>query len=130
MLFRSCSLELRTPYLDHRLVEFAAGLPASLKVRGLNLKYILKKAVTPWLPHAIVHRQKRGFSVPIADWMRTGLRRLVDETLGAEKLKSDGLFNVAFVRQLLEEHWAGRADHRKSLWALFSFQLWYDRWAR
>src|SRR5947208_4860047 len=126
----ACSLELRTPYLDHRLVEFAAGLPASLKVRGLNLKYILKKAVTPWLPHAIVHRQKRGFCVPIADWMGAGLRGLVGRHLGAEKLKSDGLFNVAFVRQLLEEHWAGRADHRKSLWALLSFQLWYDRWAR
>jgi asparagine synthase (glutamine-hydrolysing) len=123
----ACSLELRTPYLDHRLVEFAAGLPASLKVRGLCLKYILKKAAEAWLPREIVYRQKRGFSVPIADWMRKELRPLVDETLGREKLKRDGLFDPGFVRNLLEEHWARRADNRKALWTLFCFQLWYDR---
>jgi asparagine synthase (glutamine-hydrolysing) len=54
----------------------------------------------------------------------------VDETLGEEKLRRQGMFNVAFVRRLLNEHWAGQADHRKTLWTLFSFQLWYDRWAK
>ncbi len=126
----ACSLELRTPYLDHRLVEFAAGLPAALKVRHFRLKYIFKEAVEKWLPHKIVHRQKRGFSVPVSRWMREELRPLVDETLEAKKLKRDGLFNVTFVRRLLEKHWAGGADHRRALWALFSFQLWYDRWGR
>jgi asparagine synthase (glutamine-hydrolysing) len=126
----ACSLELRTPYLDHRLVEFAARLPAALKVRHFRLKHIFKKAVEPWLPPQIVHRQKRGFSVPIAGWMRDELRPLVDETLGEEKLKRDGLFNPPFVRRLLKEHWSGRADHRKTLWTLLCFQLWHDRWAR
>jgi asparagine synthase (glutamine-hydrolysing) len=126
----ACSLELRTPYLDHRLVEFAAGLPGGLKVRRFQLKYLLKKAVEKWLPRRIVYRQKRGFSVPIARWMREELRPLLDETLGEEKLKRQGLFNVLFVRQLLREHWAGRADHRKTLWTLLCFQLWYDRWGR
>lgn len=126
----ACSLELRTPYLDHRLVEFAAGLPAALKVRRFQLKYLLKKAVEGWLPRQIVYRQKRGFSVPIASWMKRGLRPLLDETLAEEKLKRDGLFNAPFVRRLLEEHWAGRADHRKTLWTLLCFQLWYDRWGR
>ncbi len=126
----ACSLEMRTPFLDHRLIEFAEGLPGDLKVRRFQLKYILKKAVERWLPHEIVYRQKRGFSVPIASWMRNELRPLVDETLGEEKLRRQGMFNVAFVRQLLNEHWAGQADHRKTLWTLFSFQLWYDRWAK
>lgn len=126
----ACSLELRTPFLDHRLVEFAAGLPASLRVRRFQLKYLLKKAVEKWLPHEIVYRQKRGFSVPIASWMKEGLRGHLDETLAEEKLKRDGLFNATFVRRLLEEHWSGRADHRKTLWTLLSFQLWYDRWGR
>jgi asparagine synthase (glutamine-hydrolysing) len=126
----ACSLELRTPYLDQRLVEFASGLPAALKVRRFQLKYLFKKAVEKWVPHTIVHRQKQGFSVPIARWMRRGLRPLLDETLGADKLKRDDLFNVAFVRRLLEEHWAVRADHRKTLWTLLCFQLWYDRWIR
>ena len=83
----ACSLELRTPFLDHRLIEFAEGLPGNLKVRRFQLKYILKKAVERWLPHEIVYRQKRGFSVPIASWMRNELRPLVDETLGEEKLR-------------------------------------------
>ena len=126
----ACSLEMRTPYLDHRLAEFAAGLPIELKVRGWNLKYLLKKAAEKWLSREIVYRQKRGFSVPIADWMRNGLRPLVDETLGEDKLKRDGLFEASFVRRLLGEHWSGRADHRKALWTLLNFQLWYDRWAR
>jgi len=124
------SLELRTPYLDHRLVEFAAGLPGSLKVRGFRLKVLLKKAVEKWLPHKIVYRQKRGFSVPIARWMREGLRPLVDETLREDKLNRQGMFNAGFVRRLLEEHWSGRADHRKTLWTLLCFQLWYDRWCK
>ena len=126
----ACSLELRTPFLDHRLIEFAEGLPGSLKVHGFQLKYILKKAVERWLPKEIVYRQKRGFSVPIASWMRDELRPLVDETLGEEKLRRQGMFNVPFVRRLLNEHWSGKADHRKTLWTLFSFQLWFDRWGK
>ena len=126
----ACSLELRTPFLDHRLVEFAAGLPASLRVRRFQLKYLLKKAVEKWLPHEIVYRQKRGFSVPIASWMKEGLRPLLDETLAEDKLKRDGVFYAPFVRRLLDEHWSGRADHRKTLWTLLSFQLWYDRWGK
>jgi asparagine synthase (glutamine-hydrolysing) len=126
----ACSLELRTPFLDHRLVEFAAGLPASLRVRHFQLKYLFKKAVEKWLPHEIVYRQKRGFSVPIAGWMKGGLRPLLDETLSEDKLKRDGLFNPPFVRRLLSEHWNGRADHRKTLWTLLCFQLWYDRWGK
>ena len=125
----ACSLELRTPYLDHRLIEFAASLPTQLKVPTVQLKHLLKKAVSMWLPREIVYRQKRGFSVPVAEWMRGELRSWLDETLGEEKLKRNGLFSVSFVRRLLEEHWARQADHRRLLWPLFCFELWYDRWA-
>lgn len=124
----ACSLELRTPFLDHRLVEFAAGLPGDLKVRGFKSKYLFKRAAEKWLPQSIVYRQKRGFTVPIARWLRQELRGLLDETLEEEKLKRQGLFNVPFVRQRLQDHWAGRADHRKTLWALLCYQLWFDRW--
>jgi len=125
----ACSLELRTPYLDHRLIEFAAGLPAALKVRRFRLKYLFKKAAEKWLPSRIVDRQKRGFSVPIARWMRHELRPLLDQALSEASLKRHGFFNPAFVRQLLEEHWANRADHRRTLWTLLSFQLWSERWS-
>jgi asparagine synthase (glutamine-hydrolysing) len=70
----ACSLEMRTPLLDHRLIEFAAGLPGDLKVRGFTLKRLLKKAAVQWLPHKIVYRQKRGFSMPISRWMRKEFR--------------------------------------------------------
>jgi asparagine synthase (glutamine-hydrolysing) len=126
----ACSLELRTPFLDHRLVEFAASLPAALKVRGFELKSIFKKAVEAWLPHKIVFRQKRGFSVPIARWMREELRPLVSDSLNEEKLKRQGIFNATFVRRLLQEHWSGHRDHRKALWTLLSFQLWHDQWIK
>ncbi len=125
----ACSLEMRTPFLDHRLIQFAAGLPADLRVRGFQLKYILKKAVEPWLPRKIIYRQKRGFSVPIARWMREDLKALVDRVLDEEKLRRQGLFNAPFVRRLLEDHWSERADHRKALWALLCFELWHERWA-
>ncbi|HEY6290698.1 MAG TPA: asparagine synthase (glutamine-hydrolyzing) [Terriglobia bacterium] len=126
----ACSLELRTPFLDQRLVEFAAGLPASLKLRHFRLKDILKKAVEPWLPRGIVYRQKRGFSVPIAGWMRRELRPLLDEILNPEKLARQGWFRPAHVRQLLEEHRSGHADHRKPLWTLLCFELWHERWMK
>jgi asparagine synthase (glutamine-hydrolysing) len=126
----ACSLEMRTPFLDHRLIEFAEGLPGNLKVRRFQLKYILKKAVERWLPREIVYRQKRGFSVPVASWMRNELRPLVDETLSEEKLRRKGIFNAPFVRRLLDEHWSGKVDNRKTLWTLFCFQLWFDRWVK
>jgi asparagine synthase (glutamine-hydrolysing) len=126
----ACSLEMRTPFLDHRLIEFAAGIPVDLKLRGFEFKHLLKKAAERWLPHKIVYRQKRGFSVPISRWMRQELRPWLDEALGEERLRRQGIFNTPYVRRLLEEHWAQHADHRKILWALFCFQLWYDRWGR
>ena len=124
----ACSLELRTPFLDHRLIEFAAALPTDLRVRGFESKYLFKKAVAPWLPRKIVYRTKRGFSVPIARWLREDLRPLLDEVLDAKTLEQQGIFNPPFVRGLLEEHWSKRNDHRKALWALLCFQLWHRRW--
>ncbi|MGH9435911.1 MAG: asparagine synthase (glutamine-hydrolyzing), partial [Terriglobia bacterium] len=126
----ACSLELRTPFLDHRLIEFAAGLPASVKMRGFELKSLLKRAVEIWLPRRIVHRQKRGFSVPVAQWLRQELRPLVDEMLSESRLKAEGVFNPAHVRKMVEDHQTGERDHRKPLWALLCFELWREHWVR
>ncbi|MGH9357170.1 MAG: asparagine synthetase B family protein, partial [Terriglobia bacterium] len=126
----ACSLELRTPFLDHRLIEFAASLPVSLRVRGFQLKYLIKKAVEPWLPRQIVYRQKRGFSVPTASWLRAGLAPLLGDMLSESRLRKQGLFDPKFVRLLVEDHQQGRADNRKALWALLCFELWYAHWAK
>jgi asparagine synthase (glutamine-hydrolysing) len=125
----ACSLEVRAPFLDHRLIEFAAGIPAALKLRHFQLKYLLKKAVEVWLPREIVYRQKRGFSVPIAQWLRHELRPMLEKTLCESRLKREGFFNPLMVRRLIEEHCQGRADHRKTLWTLLMFELWHEHWA-
>lgn len=124
------SLELRAPFLDHRLVEFATGLPAGLKVRRMQLKSLLKRAVAPWLPKEIVGRQKRGFSVPIARWLRSELRPLMNDLLSESRLRNEGLFNPAYVRKMISEHLSGRRDHRKPLWALVCFEVWRNEWSR
>lgn len=123
------SLELRTPFLDHRLIEFAAGLPASMKVRGFELKRVLKKAVAPWLPRRIVYRQKRGFSVPIARLLRRELRPLAEEMLAERRLRLEGAYDAGLVRRMLDLHLSGRGDFRKPLWALLCFELWREHWS-
>ena len=126
----ACSLELRTPFLDQRLVEFTTGLPVAFKMRGLRTKYLFKKALEGRLPSRILHRQKRGFSVPVGQWMRAGLKPLVQKVLAREKLARDGIFDPDAVHGLLEDHWSRRTDHRRGLWALLMFQIWHDRWVR
>ena len=124
----ACSLELRTPYLDQRLVEFMTGLPCHLKLRGFKTKYLFKKVLRGRLPSNILDRQKRGFSVPTAEWIRSELRPLVEKMFSKDKLKREGILDPDTVHRLLEEHWSRRADHRRGLWALLMFQLWHDRW--
>jgi asparagine synthase (glutamine-hydrolysing) len=125
----ACSLELRTPFLDHRLIEFAARLPATMKVRHFQLKYLLRKAVEPWLPRDIVYRQKRGFSVPTASLLRNELKPMLNEMFSESRLEAQGLFNPTFAQRIMKEHQEGKADHRKILWTLLAFQLWYEQWA-
>lgn len=121
------SLEVRAPLLDTRVVEFAAALPGELKLHGNVTKYILKKAARPWLPADIIDRPKKGFGIPVADWLRGPLRDLAFTVLAPNRIRNDGYFNPDTVSRLLTEHDRGEADHRKALWTLISFQLWLER---
>src|SRR4030042_2889592 len=98
------SLEVRVPYLDHKLVEFFLSIPPSLKLRGITKKYLLKKAAERILPKEIIYRKKKGFSVPLTVWFRGSLKSYVDEILGDESLSNVKLFNIKYVRQILDEH--------------------------
>ncbi|WP_243368670.1 asparagine synthase (glutamine-hydrolyzing) [Fundidesulfovibrio soli] len=118
------SLEARAPFLDRGVAEFACRLPFDFKLRGLKRKYILKKALADVLPKEILTRNKRGFLIPVAKWLRGRLRPLVDELLGEAHLRAQGLFEPKAVRALVEEHASGRADRRKELWTLLVLQLW------
>ncbi len=123
------SLELRVPFLDHRVVEFAASLPPRLKLRRLTKKYILRHAMARLLPPEILRGEKRGFNVPIPIWLCRELRPVVEEALSPKKLRETGIFNPAPVAALVRDHWAKRADHSRNIWALLVFMLWYQEYA-
>ncbi len=120
------SLEVRAPFLDPRVAEFAASLPLEYKLKGAKGKYILKRAVADLLPKNILHRPKKGFGIPVAEWLKGRLNPLMRDLLAPERLKNQGLFDEKFVQKLIEEHESGRASHHKQLWTLLVFQLWYD----
>jgi asparagine synthase (glutamine-hydrolysing) len=120
----ACSLEARSPFLDHHLMEWAAGLPAALKVRSTTTKFLLKQAMQPWLPDDLITRRKQGFGVPIASWLRTGLRDMSWDVLTDSTARSRGLFRPEAVCGLLSEHERGN-DHSRQIWALIQFELWH-----
>ena len=120
------SLEVRAPFLDPRVAEFAASLPTSYKLHGHKTKYILKKAVDELLPPFVTRRGKKGFGVPVAEWLKFKLRPLARDLLSPERVKRAGVFNADFVSRLLDEHERGVANHRKLLWTLLMFELWHE----
>ena len=124
----ACSLEVRAPFLDVELVEFLGRIPSRLKLRRFDTKHLLKRALADVLPDGIATRPKKGFGIPVAEWIKGELREAVQDELSAERLRRQGLFRPAAVERLLAEHLSGRRDHRKPLWTLFVFQLWHRRW--
>ena len=120
------SLEARVPFMDTVVSNFAFSLPVRHKVRGLSKKRLLRQAVEPLLPHAVVHGRKRGFSIPAAAWLRGALLPFARETLSAGTLDRQGLLHAATATRLLKEHAAGHQDNSRQLWGLLSLTLWYE----
>jgi asparagine synthase (glutamine-hydrolysing) len=120
------SLEVRAPFLDPRIAEFAASLPLEYKLRRRSGKYILKKAIEPFLPREILQRPKKGFGIPIAKWLKGRLNPLMHDLLNTKRLKEQGLFEADFVQKLIREHETNVASHHKQLWTLLVFQLWLE----
>lgn len=119
------SLETRAPFLDHKLIEFVQAIPASLKLQKQDTKHILKCAVRGIIPDPIIYREKHGFSVPIAKWLRREMRELVHDTLTDRTTARRGLFNQFAIVDLLREHQSGRRDNSRQLWALLMLELWF-----
>jgi asparagine synthase (glutamine-hydrolysing) len=120
------SLEVRAPFLDPRVAEFAASLPGHYKLRRFKTKYILKKAVRDLLPSFVTRRGKKGFGVPVAEWLKFKLRPLARDLLSPERVRRAGVFNPDYVARLQDEHERGIANHRKLLWTLLMFELWHE----
>jgi len=123
----AASLELRVPFLDHRLVEFVTSLPEAFKRPMPTTKPLLRRAMRPLLPAAVLQTRKNAFRVPIAEWLRGELRGMVQErVLDVNAAGDHGLFDRVAVRGLWQEHQTQRQDHALGLWSLLCFEVWYD----
>jgi asparagine synthase (glutamine-hydrolysing) len=120
----ACSLEARSPLLDHELVEFVAMLPVDLKVSPFKSKILLRRAMRGILPEQILQRQKMGFAAPVGSWLRGPLRAMVEDLSLASKAADAGLVNTVGMRTLVEDHMSGRADRTFLLWNLLMLELW------
>ena len=121
----AASIESRVPFLDHKLVEFAAALPNRMKLRGFKTKWILREAVRDILPPEILTRPKMGFPVPFAAWMRGPWRDAARDVLLDSRSRQRGIIEPSAVAALLDDHAAGRANSWDAIWTLLNLELWY-----
>jgi asparagine synthase (glutamine-hydrolysing) len=119
------SLEARSPFLDHEFMELAASLPAQLKLKGQQSKYILKQAFAAMLPPAILKRGKMGFGVPIEKWFRRELKDYVRDILLSQRSLQRGYFRREFIAELIQQHTAGKMNHGYRLWNLLNLEIWH-----
>ena len=116
------ALEVRVPLLDHKLVEWISGLPPDMKLHGTEGKYVFKKSLESYLPDDILYRNKMGFAVPLASWFRGPLKQRVRDALLGPALAETGIFNTAFLAEMVEQHQSGRRDYSAPIWTLLMFE--------
>ena len=122
---RANSLEVRYPFLDHKLVEFAATIPGNLKLRGFGTKYILKKSLSKYIPREVLYRRKMGFGIPVGRWFRNEMKDYVRDHLLDQQSVNRGLFKKQTIERMLQEHMAEKRDYTPQIWALLNFELWH-----
>jgi asparagine synthase (glutamine-hydrolysing) len=120
------ALEVRVPFLDHKLVEFCATIPPEMKIKWSRKKYLLKKAVKGLLPREVIDHRKQGFASPMAQWLKNDLKPYLLETLSEKNLKKHGLLNYSTVKRIMDEHLSGREIHDTLIWSMVIFQTWFD----
>ena len=121
------SLEARSPFLDHHLMEFAASLPEKLKLRRMTTKYLLKKVLKTLVPEENLTRSKMGFGVPVGHWFRGAMQPFLRQTLLSDKALGRGLFRPEVLHQMIDQHVERKADHTSQLWSLLMLELWFER---
>ncbi len=124
----SVSLEGREPFLDQRIIEWAAQLPEEYKYHNGNKKYILKQIVHKYIPKAMMERPKMGFAIPLAQWLSKDLKPLVDEFLNEKFIEKQGIFNNDAIQKIRTAFYNGRVERAEKVWFLLSFQMWYQKW--
>ncbi|WP_163834599.1 XrtA/PEP-CTERM system amidotransferase [Spartinivicinus ruber] len=116
------SLEVRVPLLDHKLIEWSSRLPSSVKLKGQEGKYILKKSLEPYLSDNILYRDKKGFAVPLTKWFRGPLKDKLKNALLSERMLDSGYFDADYLTRLVSQHQSGLRDHSAALWSLLMFE--------
>jgi len=122
------SQEIRVPYLDHELVEFVINLPLDLKMRYFRGKYILREKAAECLPRHIINRPKKGFGMPVSQWIKQGLKQYILDMLSESRIRREGFFNYEYIKTILDDHFKNKVDNRKRIWTLFMFELWYQKY--
>lgn len=120
----AASIECRAPFVDYELIELASRIPSSMKIRGFTMKYLLKKAVAPWLPHEVIYRKKRGFGAPVGSWLRQDLQPLIQDLLSEEQVRRRGLMHWPAVESILKAHQDQQSDHTDHIFALIALEIW------
>ncbi len=123
------SLEVRAPFLDVDLVEYANSLPSNYKIRRTVRKYILKKSLEGKLPNDILYRKKKGFGIPLTKWIKDDLKKEIVGMLNYDKIKREGLFNPKSVSEILNQHFNNKKDNRKQIWSLYVFEKWRENFS-
>lgn len=124
------SLEVRAPYLDHRVVEFAWNLPLKLKLRGGEGKWILRRLLSRYVPVSLIQKPKMGFAVPVDEWLREPLQDWAEDLLSESRLREEGFLHAETIRRMWEQHSSGARDWRFGLWSVLMFQSWLDEQER
>ena len=124
----SVSLEGREPFLDHRIIEWAAQLPMDFKYNKGNKKYILKQIVHQYLPEKMMDRPKMGFGIPIANWLQNDLKPFVDQYFDVSFIIKQNIFNVDEIQRIKKSFYDGKIERAEKIWYLLMFQMWYDKW--
>jgi asparagine synthase (glutamine-hydrolysing) len=126
-LCMAVGIEARVPFLDLELVEFSMSIPASLKMRGKQTKYILKKVAERYLPSDVIYRPKTGFGAPVRKWITTDLQPMIEERLSCERLDKRGIFDSKKVWELIVANKAGTIDASYSIWSLLAIESWFTQ---
>jgi asparagine synthase (glutamine-hydrolysing) len=124
----SVSLEGREPFLDHRVIEWAAQLPMEYKYNKGEKKYILKQIVHKYIPQSMMDRPKMGFGIPIANWLSNDLKPFVDHYFDGEYIRKQNIFNNEEIQRIKNSFYTGRVERAEKIWYLLMFQMWYDKW--
>ena len=121
----ACSLEVRSPFLDHRLVEFMDRVPARLKFRLGQSKVLLRQVARKYVPEDILRRPKQGFAIPLAGWLKEELRPWMEDVLFSPTCRERGYFRPGAIRSMVDHHLSGRRDYSQQLWALLVLESWF-----